>query len=317
MKGMMKVNNRTGSLLLALLVSALLLTPAAGAGQQVTLRAGDRINVTVPQREELDRMLTITPQGTVNIPIVGNVAVGGLTISEARDVLLRALREVYPSVRSIDVDVVGEEARRTIYVQGEVQNPGRYGFEENPNVWEAIREAGGALPTAALDVVRVVRAEGDRSRTFLVDLKSAIEDGKLDELPLLEPGDAVIVSQSTAVQPGTGSVKVIGAVAAPGPYQLGGDKSLIDAILASGGPAADADLKRIIVIRQRPDGARLVMTFDFQRYLNEGDIRHNPLILPNDTVNVPRVSTSVAALRDPRFWLGVVGTYAAIYAIFR
>ncbi len=38
----------------------------------------------------------------------------------------------------------GEKSRRLIYVQGEVIQPGKYEFIEEPNVWEAIREAGGA-----------------------------------------------------------------------------------------------------------------------------------------------------------------------------
>jgi polysaccharide export outer membrane protein len=317
MRGKMKINKVTGSLLLVFLLTFLLLPAGRLDAQEVALRAGDRINLTVPQREELDRTLTISPQGTVHIPIVGHVALEGLTVEEAENVLLRALREVYPSVRAIEVDLLGEESRRAIYVLGQVETPGRYGFEENPTVWEAIREAGGALPTAALDVIRVVRSEGDQRRTFLVDLRVAIENGTLEDLPVLEPGDAVIVSQTMAVQAGSGSVKVIGMVTTPGPYQLGGEKTLVDALLAAGGPVPDADLKKVSIVRERPDGATLVISVNFERYLREGDIRHNPLILPNDTVSVPAVSGSIAALHDPRFWITAVTAAAAAYAIFR
>lgn len=317
MRGKMKGFIKTGSFLTALSLAVIALLPLSAAAQEVVLRPGDRVELAVPQRAELERTLLIDQQGQVTLPIVGIVAIGGMTVSEAETVLQRALREIYPSVRDISLSLLGEESRRTIYVQGEVLNPGRYGFEENPTVWEAIREAGGATATAALEVVRIVRAEGDNRRTFLVNLKDAIESGKLDELPLLEPGDAVIVSQTTVVQAGTGSVKVIGSVSAPGPYQLGGDKTLIDAILAAGGTSASADLKKITVIRTTPDGAQLVLLFNFQRYLEQGDIRHNPLILPNDTVHVRPVPTGTQMFKDPRFWLAVVGAYATIYAILQ
>lgn len=317
MRGKMKGFIKTGSFLILLSLAVTVMLSAGASAQDVVLRAGDRVDLTVPQRGELDRTLLIDQQGVVTIPIVGNVAIGGMTVDEAEIVLLRALRDIYPSVRGVELNLLGEESRRTIYVQGEVLNPGRFGFEKNPTVWEAIREAGGATASAALDVVRVVRAEGDTQRTFLVNLKAAIESGKLDELPLLQPGDAVIVSQSTVVQAGTGSVKVIGAVAAPGPYQLPGDKTLIDAILAAGGTSDNANLKKVMVIRTMPDGAQLTLLFNFKRYLDEGDIRHNPLLLPNDTVHVQPEASGLAVFKDPRFWLAVVTAYAAVYAILQ
>ena len=109
MRGKMKGNIRSGSFLLALslAVTALLSFPAAA--QDVVLRPGDRVELTVPQREELDRTLIIDQQGLVNLPIIGNIAIGGMTVDEAEVVLQRALREVYPSVRSISLSLLGEE----------------------------------------------------------------------------------------------------------------------------------------------------------------------------------------------------------------
>lgn len=315
MRGKMKGYIKTGSFLSVLSLAAVLILSPMAVAQEGVLRAGDMVDLTVPQRGELDRTLLIDQQGNVTIPIVGNVAIGGMTVDEAETVLLRALRDIYPSVRGVSLNLLGEESRRTIYVQGEVVNPGRFGFEKNPTVWEAIREAGGATATADLDIVRVVRAESEGQRTFLVNLSEAIESGELDGLPLLQPGDAVIVSQSTVVQAGTGSVKVIGSVAVPGPYQLPGDKTLIDAILAAGGTTERANLQKVTVLRKTPDGAQLTLLFNFKRYLENGDIRHNPLLLANDTVHVQPQSTGLVVFKDPRFWLAVMTAYAAVYAI--
>jgi hypothetical protein len=57
------------------------------------------------------------------------------------------------------------------------------------------------------------------------------------------------------------------------------------------------------------------MTFDFKRYLETGDIRHNPLILPEDTVSVPSRNTAMVVLSSPTFWLAAITAYGAIYAI--
>jgi protein involved in polysaccharide export with SLBB domain len=317
MRGEMKDIMNTGSLLVVsiLIVTALLLTSAELLAQDVRLRPGDGIEIIVPQRSELDRRLVVDEEGRVSLPIIGDVMIGGLSVAEAEDVLLRALREIYPSIQALSVNLIGEESRRMIYVHGQVVTPGKYGFEKNPNVWEAIREAGGATSTAALETVRIIRAEGEGQRTFLVDLQAAIESGNLNDLPVLEPGDAVIVPESTAIHAGTGSVRVIGAVRTPGPYVLSGEKTLLDAILASGGTADNANLKKVTVIRSLPDGAQMTLTLDFKRYLDTGDIRHNPLILPDDTVHVPAEATGLTVFKDPRFWLAAVTAYGAVYAI--
>jgi protein involved in polysaccharide export with SLBB domain len=319
MRGKMRGFMKTGSILTALILTAaaLSLVTTDLNAQEVRLRPGDAVELNVPQRSELDRRLVIDDTGRISLPIIGEVMIGGMSVEDAEDVLLRALREFYPSIQAISVNLIGEESRRMIYVHGEVEAPGKYGFGKNPTVWEAIREAGGATSTAALGTVRIIRAEGEGQRTFLVDLQAAIESGNLDDLPVLEPGDAVIVPESTVIHAGTGSVRVIGAVRTPGPYMLTGEKTLVDAILASGGTADNADLKKVTVIRTQPDGAQLTLTFDLKRYLDTGDIRHNPLILPDDTVHVPAEASGMAVFKDPRFWLAAVTAYAAVYAILQ
>ena len=297
------------------LALAVLVVPAMLGAQDVRLRPGDRIELAVPQRAELDRMLLLDEDGIVTIPIIGDVRIGGMTLREAESTLLRELREVYPSVRMITVTMLGEEERRVIYVHGEVVEPGKYTFESNPTLWEAIREAGGATAAAALETVRIIRAESTGQRTQLIDLQAAIEAGNMDALPVLQPGDAVIVSQTTVMRATTGSVRVIGAVVAAGPYMLSGDRTLVDAILAAGGPSETAQLKKVKIIRTMPNGGLVSIDVDFKRYLENGDIRHNPLILPGDTVNVPSENRALAVLSSPTFWVAAITAYGAVYAI--
>ena len=115
---------------------------------------------------------------------------------------------------------------------------------------------------------------------------------------------------------GSGSVKVIGAVVNPAPYLLRENRNLVDAILAAGGPAPNADLGKVKIIRRLPEGGSVALQVDFDRYLREGDIRHNPEIMPHDTVNIPSHSNYFRAiLTDPRFLLGVVTAAATITAV--
>ncbi len=190
-------------------------------------------------------------------------------------------------------------------MQGQVVDPGRYEFRETPNVWEAIREAGGALSGAAMEAVRIVRAEEGEERTSIVNLQAAIDSGDLESLPDLEPGDTVIVPERSMRYQGSGAVNVIGAVLNPAPYRLQEESRLVDAIIAAGGAAPDANLSEVHVIRALPDGGTMTIEIDFNRYLENGDLRHNPVIEPNDTVSIPSRSSVSTIFSDARILLGL------------
>lgn len=284
--------------------------------QEVRIRRGDRIDLVVPQRQELNRQLLVDENGTVVIPILGEIALEGLLVDEARTIILRRLREVYPSVQSLTLNLFGEESRRIIYVHGEVLNPGKYEFKENPNVWEAVREAGGAGPTASLDAIRIIRAETEGRRTLIVNLQMALDSGNFETLPRLRPGDTIIIPQRMQQYSGSGAVRVIGSVPRPGPYQLTGTKTLTDAILAAGGPSTDADLKNVRIIRHLPEGPVVTIEVNYSNYLADGDARQNPSILPDDTVNIPRDRNIFRVIfSDPTFLLGTVTATAALIAV--
>ena len=139
-----------------LVVAAILLGVSLAAGplaaqEDVRLRKGDAVRLDVPQRDDLGRVLTIDAKGDISLPIVGAIHVEGLTLEEAKSAVLRSVQEVYPSVQTVSVSLIGEEARRVIYVQGQVARPGKYEIGGTPSVWEAIKEAGGALAGASLE----------------------------------------------------------------------------------------------------------------------------------------------------------------------
>ena len=300
---------------IAALLAAAAFVATALPAQEVRLRQGDSMRLEVPQREDLGRILTVDGKGNVNLPIVGAVHVEGLGLEEARGALLRSLQDVYPSIQSITVILQGEDARRVIYVQGQVAQPGKYELGGSPSVWDAIKEAGGALATASLDGIRIVRTSNEGSTTTIVNLQQALDSGNLGSLPALRPGDAVMVPERTASYTGAGAVNVFGSVLRPASYSLTEDKRLIDAILAAGGPVESARLNKVTIIRLDAEGKASKIAVNFQRYLEKGDLRHNPPIMPGDTVNVPRGSAFWAAVANPNFLLAIITTSATVAAV--
>jgi len=302
------------TVIVSLLLCAILSTRGAD-GQEVRLQRGDMVELSVPQRAELGFGTTIDNAGNVEIPVIGTVHLEGMLIDEAENTILRRMREVYPSVREVRLVLIGENSKRFVYVHGQVVAPGKYEFRDTPNVWEAIREAGGTTIEGSLDAVRIVRAGEGEEGTSIVNLRAVIDSGDFSSLPILKPGDTVIVPERSIQYQGSGAVNVIGSVVNPAPYMLTGDKRLVDAIVAAGGTTPEADLSEVHVIRPLPDGGTMTIEVDFERYLEKGDPRHNPIIGPNDTVNVPAKGSFVTGFTDARIILGLLTATATTLAI--
>jgi protein involved in polysaccharide export with SLBB domain len=248
-------------------------------------KVGERLYMTVPDRPALNRELVISENGTVAIPLVGEVKVSGLTANEIRSKVWEALHELYPSISMNEVTI---EAMLSwaVYVSGEVSEPGRYTFGNQPRVWQAIREAGGPTAEAALSDVRIVedQARGGGSRT--IDVQSALERGSVDQLPLLNEGDTVVIPSQQEDYTGAFGVNVYGAVATPGVYRLTGRQDLASAILLAGGPTDRAKLTNVRIIRPRGEGYETIEV-NLKKHLEDGDPTQNPALHAGDTVNVP------------------------------
>jgi polysaccharide export outer membrane protein len=216
---------------------------------------------------------------------VGAVAVRGLTAGEIQSRLLQALREYYPSVNRIEVSVT-QASSNVIFVSGDVKLPGKYTFPEPVNVWEAIREAGGPMPTATMSGVRVIQDRARGGASFVVDVQAALEKGSVESLPMLRPGDTVLVPGQEETYTGAMGVNVLGAVIKPGVYRLQSRQDLMSALLAAGGPSERGNLSDIRLIRPEADGIAQTTKLDLKKFIEKGDQSQNPKLLAGDTVNI-------------------------------
>ena len=124
----------------------------------------------------------------------------------------------------------------------------------------------------------------------MYNVQNALETGTVSSLPMLDPGDTVIVPAAADTYTGSFGVNVFGSVVTPGTYKLQSRQDLITAILQAGGPSEIASLDRVNIVRPNSDGSMSTVTVDFSRYLNQGDPYANPKLKPGDTVYVPQKS---------------------------
>ncbi len=81
----------------------------------------------------------------------------------------------------------------TVNLWGHVQRPGIYSIPSAYTLIDLISSAGGPLKTARLTDVRVVRKNQE---VIKVDVEKFLKSGNIELLPVLQPGDTIIVSGS-------------------------------------------------------------------------------------------------------------------------
>ncbi len=104
------------------------------------LDAGDRLTVTVFGQPEMSGVFQVDGDGSVELPIVGAIPVGQLTIREAQKRIESRLADGYILHPAVSI-VISE--RRPVYVVGDVKSPGTFPFRTGSTILNAVAQAGG------------------------------------------------------------------------------------------------------------------------------------------------------------------------------
>lgn len=167
---------------LSILVLLLASTSFAQSIEQYRLSADDEISVIVFNEPDLSLEKTrVSANGSISMPLIGQVQVKGLTIDEVESEITRMYLGDYLKKPDISVAVV---EYRQFYVNGEVDKPGGFSFREGMTVQRAISLAGGFTERASRSKIKLVR-ENDPGRVVSVDLTTTIR-----------PGDVITVEES-------------------------------------------------------------------------------------------------------------------------
>lgn len=186
----------------SLLVAQPSSTPESKKAYVHRLQLADRVRVAVYQEEDLTTTVRVDARGMVNLPLIGDVPIGGLTVNEAQDIIQSRYREGR-FLRSPQVTVSVEDyAPREVSISGQVRSPGRYALpnESTFTVVELVMKAGGLTDIGKGTQVNITRIKPDGTReNFTVDVESIIKGkrsgSKDDNSFLLLPGDLVNVPE--------------------------------------------------------------------------------------------------------------------------
>ncbi len=209
------------------------------------LGAGDRIKIDFFSVPEYTSEYQVLPNGTVNLPQVGAVAVQGKTLKQAsKDIATKY--EPYLTRPIITISLITARPM-TIAIAGEVNRPGTYTVPaaatgENTNVpvvTRIIKLAGGTTQAADIRQIQIRRQRSLQSsgdELIKVDLEQLVQSGDIRQDLRLRDGDSIFIPATQNVDLAESQrlattnfaaatnrplrIAVVGEVNRPGPYTL-------------------------------------------------------------------------------------------------
>jgi len=167
---------------------------ASTSGQTGDYRtsARDVLDISVFQVNDLTKSVQVSEDGSITLPLVGKVQVGGKTTQQTEEMIADLLRKRY--MQSPQVSVSLKQYGQRVTINGEVKTPRVLSVDGKVTLSEAIASAGGLGDLADSKRVHVARKAGNHVQDDVYDL-NAIQSGQATD-PSLKGGDIVVVEQS-------------------------------------------------------------------------------------------------------------------------
>ena len=199
------------------------------------LGVGDAVRITVFQQPDLATETRITERGTIGMPLVGEVKVGGLTAAQAGAKIAAELKQgKYLKNPQVAVALTTLRSRQ-VSVLGLVARPGRYALDDTSSRLADVIAAAGGLAAEGSSSVRVMRG----GETHKVDLLAKGFE--------LKGGDTVVVERAPVFY-------IYGEVARAGAYRLEPNLTVMQAISLGGGITPRGSDRRLKLRRAGADG---------------------------------------------------------------
>ncbi len=263
------------------------------------LMPGDSIQVSVFGVDELQNLVgKIDTRGSVSLPLVGNVRIGGLTLMEAKKVLKKAF-EKYVTNPRVNVEITEYNGFR-VSVLGEVEKPDVYSLKGTRTVLDVLAMAGGLKDDASRTVI-LTHLGPQKHNAIYINLTKLVNNWKFSKDLMLQPGDILYV-------PKADNIFVDGFVRSPNSYPLTQPTTVTDAITEAGGMKLDADPTKVVIYRRNEAGKNKIIKINIDKIRNGEE--KNVYLEPNDVVIVPSSGIKVFVYHFFGFGIGPSGPSA-------
>ncbi|MEB3360448.1 MAG: polysaccharide biosynthesis/export family protein [Synechococcales bacterium] len=286
------------------------------------LTVGDIVYVGVANVPDYSGTFQVLPGGALNLPVLGHVAVWGMTLPEAEQAITEAYAAAEILVEPRITVTISQLSPLEVVIIGEVSRPGVYLLSplqgRLPTVATAIYAAGGITQHTDLQSIEIRRVSPDNQQeeTITVSLWDLLTQGARNQDLPLRDGDTIVVPQTESIgvaiarelatssfSAGAVQVNIVGEIAQPGVMQVPADTSVMEALLLAGSFTQRSRRSRVTLLRLNPDGTvtERSLPVDFTAATNDDT---NPLLQNRDVLLVGRnwgasVTDTVGGIMQP------------------
>lgn len=239
--------------------------PIPQVAQDYRLGAGDTIRVLVFQSPDLTVEARVSENGAISVPLVGAVAVGGLSIADAEKKIAAALKSggflQQPQVNIVLVQVRGNQ----VSVLGQVQRPGRFPLEiANTRVSDVLAMAGGTTATGDDTVILSGTRDGKPFRK-LIDIPALFLNEQSGDNLFVAAGDTLYVHRAPVFY-------IYGEAQRAGPYRIERGMTVMQGLAMGGGPTNRGSESRLRLHRRDAAGVVQQTTPTLTDTLQQNDV---------------------------------------------
>lgn len=145
------------------------------------LGAGDKVHVTVFNEPQLSGDFSVSSDGKISLPLIGDVTVVGKTTAAAAKDIQARLAEGYILDPRVSMEVA---TYRPFFILGEVRAPGQYPYSSGLTALNAIATAQGYTPRAKKKTVLIRQFGEQYEQEYLVTPNLRVRPG--DTLRIVE-----------------------------------------------------------------------------------------------------------------------------------
>ena len=156
-----------------------------------TIGAGDVLEISVWKDESLTRQLVVPPDGVISFPLIKDITVTNLTVSQLRHEITKRLEDFVPDA-TVTVMLMQINSLQA-YVIGKVNKPGQFPINQDTTVMQVLAMAGGLNPFAAAGRIFILRQKNGRNIAIPFNYSEVVKGKNLEQNITLQRGDVVVI----------------------------------------------------------------------------------------------------------------------------
>jgi polysaccharide export outer membrane protein len=212
--------------------------------------ARDLLEIKVFELPELNQTVRVSEDGTITLPLLGSVMIGGLTKDGVERKLAGMLEAKY--IKDAQVSIfIREYQSKQVSVIGAVEKPGMYELVGRRTLLQMISAAGGFTEKAGNQLFVLREGRSGITASIEIDLEDLLINGNQKLNIPMQVNDVINVPVDKMIH-----IYVFGEVKQPGALAVKvSDKvTLLQAIAQAGGTTEDASKSRVTIKRKDNNG---------------------------------------------------------------